>query len=91
MKKKILIVLAVVIALFVFTNPNPEDFKTFIIGKYNLKTFPSDRLSNGDGWVTYGRTSNFLVFSVYTYTYHLNNDNHTLVSKTFTGIVKNFF
>jgi len=69
MKRKILIGLSIFVILLVFTNPTPTDFKTYLVGKYNLRILPYEQLGNENGIVSYGRTSNFLLFSVYTFNY----------------------
>ena len=69
MKKKILIGVGITGILFLITNPTTTDFKTFLVGKYNLKILPNDLLRDENGFVTFGRTSNFLLFSIYTRNY----------------------
>lgn len=83
MKKKILIGLGVIILLFIITNPTPSDFKTYLEGKFELHSYAYGQLANENGHVGYGRTSNYLIFSIYT---TRQEKNYT----EFIGVFKNF-
>ena len=89
MKKKVYIALGIILLILIITNPNPEDFKTFIIGKYEL-TKGRYNWENEFGEVSYGRTQNFIFLSIYTYSYHVGYE-RAIHSEKHIGILKNFF
>jgi len=79
--KKFQYTLLILITILVLTNPSNESFKHFLYAKFG-NSF-SRNLNDGDA--TYGRQSNFFLFSIYTY----NKDGDR--GNKYIGIIGNFF